>query len=406
MVGRSPAAFSIFWIASLVACGDSHSAAPETEAGLWGPDLQLVEEMRIGGLTGEESVTFGNVSTLAPAPDGTLYVGDRQVPVIRRYDSDGTYLGDVGGAGEGPGEYLSITNLAVAPDGRLSVWDQRTQRLTFFAPDGTLVDSYPMPGGNGGWRGFVYGLDGQQFMTVIPEGGFSESRDGLELDWAKVEPGGEFRRLTHVPPADREGLDYVLSGRGGLYRPFPTETLSTLGPDGSLYQARNDEYVIERILPSGDTTVITRDQTRVELTPEEHEEWEGRGEWFMQSPRAGFERADFFPIPTTKPFMREFVVDPEGRLWVSRYTEAVFEDYSPEEAAEREAQGLPSFRWRDELTWDVFDPEGQFLGAVTLPRNTSFVVAIGDHVWGVHAGSYREDYVVRWRIERGATTAP
>ena len=74
----------------------------------WGLNLRTVEEVRIGALEGPEEYVFGRVQSIAVGLDGTIYVTDDQVPVIRCYDSDGSYLGDVGREGSGPGEYMRI----------------------------------------------------------------------------------------------------------------------------------------------------------------------------------------------------------------------------------------------------------------------------------------------------------
>lgn len=384
-------------LVALAACTARPSDSVVGDRPIWGDSLVLQEEMRIGGLFGDEPYTFGYVSTLAPAPDGSLYVGDSQVPIIRRYDSDGVYLGDVGRGGQGPGEYRGFDGLAVLSDGRLTVWDSGNARMSFFDPTGEFQESFPVRNGIGGWRGFAYSPNGDLFVRTRPLDGLVETPEGLlRIKWAKVRPGGTTEALATVPPEDRVGPRYVLSGRGGYYRAFVVMTVNAMAPDGSMYWARNDEYVIHRLLPRGEELLITRSEDPIRVSPQETTEWEARSEYFAQ--RNPQQREDYFPIPEVKPFLRELVVDPEGRLWVSRYTEAVHRPYSPEERAEREEQGLVDFTWRDTTTWDVFDSLGNLLGVVTLPLQTSFVTAIGDQVWGVEQGDYREDYVIRWRI--------
>jgi hypothetical protein len=215
-------------------------------------------------------------------------------------------------------------------------------------------------------------------------------------DWARVTLAGDVQRIATSPPPDPVGPRYVLSGRGGYYRPFVTMTLSVIGPDGSLYTVRNDEYRIHRLRPDGTETLLVRDEPRIRVTADEMREWEARSESFAA--RDPEYRSMFFPIPEVKPYIRELAVDPDGRLWVSRYTEAVFMEYSPAERAERESRNQLSYQWRDLLRWDVFDAADRYIGSVTFPFKTSFMTARGDRVWGVQAGDYREDYVVRWRM--------
>lgn len=390
-------AIAMFAVIALASCGDDAAPgnAADSEQGI---SVGLEEELRIGGLEGAEEYTFGSVSTLAPSPDGSVYVADGQVPVVRKYDAEGRHLLDVGRGGEGPGEYLAVDGLGVLPGGTLVLWDGRNHRLSYYDPEGAFERSVQVPAGLGGWRAFLLSPDGDVFLRVAPEEGFVEGPGGIRSDWARIRSEGAVERIAPVPPEDRVGPRYVLAGRGGYYRPFVTMTLSAVAPDGSVYSMRNDEYRIRRTHPDGRETAITRDEPPVEVSAEERREWEARSESFAR--RTPENRSDYFPIPDVKPYVRELVVDPEGRLWVSRYTEVAFMEYSPEELAERREQNLPSYQWRDLLRWDVFGPDDAYLGSVTFPFKTSFVTAVGDAVWGVQGGDFREDYVVRWRMVR------
>lgn len=377
------------------ACGGE--APPAAGSGpAWGDSIVLREELRIGGLDGAEEYTFGYVGTVAPSPDGSLYVTDTQVPLIRTYDQEGTHVGDVGRPGQGPGEYRSVGPMVVDAEGRLTIWDGGNGRLSTFGPDGEYLTSIPVRNGVAGWRILAAGPEGEVYLQVRGEG-TPQNVEGGQMDWARICPEGTMERLHPVPRPDPVGPRYVLAGRGGYYRPFVTMTVDAIGPDGSHYWARNDEYVIHRVRPDGEESVLTRGVDPIEVSAEEREEWTARSESFAE--RSPENRSDYFPIPEVKPFLRELAVDLDGRLWVSRYTEAAHMPYSPEYQQERESQGLPSYNWRDTLTWDVFSDAGELLGVVTFPFRTSFVTATGDQVWGIQAGEYREDYVVRWRIE-------
>ena len=362
-------------------------------------DLALQEELRVGGLDGGEAYTFGYVTAVAPSPDRSFYVADLQGPIVRRYDADGRHVADIGRVGEGPGEYRSVYGLGVLGDGRLILWDPLNARLSTYGADGEWESSRPVFEGIGGVdRGFVYSPSGDVYVVVNPERGFDSSDGERPSDWGRIHPDGTLERVAGRPSEDRDGPRYVVSGRGGLYHPFVTMTLSALGPDGSLYEVRNDQFRITRSLPGGDTRVIGRDEARIALTTDEKTEWNARSERLAR--RNPQRRARYFPIPDFKPYIRELVVDPEGRLWVSRYTEASYMEYSPEERAYRQGRGLASYEWRDKLRWDVFSREDDYVGSVTLPFKTTLMTAVGDAVWGVQAGDLNEDYVVRWRMSR------
>lgn len=380
-------------------CEGSHGAAAAGAAAA--DSVAIAEELRIGGLDGPEEYTFGRVSTLAPGADGSVYVADGQISAIRRYDAQGHHQATIGRRGEGPGEFQAIDGIAVLDDGRLIVWDGGLRRLSIFDARNEIIETVAVPGGLGGWRGFVWSRAGDILLRLAPETGFAESRDGLIADWARVTLAGEVTRLGRMPLENRVGPRYVVAGRGGYYYPFVTATLSAAGPDGSLYQVRNDEYRIRRIHPDGTESVIERVEPRIELTAEEQAEWNARSERFAE--RVPEQRAEFFPVPTVKPYIRELVTDPDGRLWVSRYTEPEFLPYTEAQQEDRRSRNLPGFQWRDRLRWDVFSPTNEYLGSVTLPPRTSFVTAVGNDVWVVQAGEFDEDYVVRYGM---ATARP
>lgn len=380
--------------ALLAGCGGGGDTSP----GAAGETVGVVEELRVGGLDGPEELTFGYVYALAPTPDGGFYAFDAMIPRIRRYDPQGRWMGDVGRGGEGPGEYRQVTGMRVLPDGRLAVWDPGNRRVSYYDPEGEVVGSWLASEAMGSSALALDDQGGLYTWAADPDAGMVESADGIQGFWARFDPDGTVERLVRFPPEESVGPYYVLSGRGGYYRPFNVMTLNTMGADGSYYEVRNDAYRIRHLHPDGTETFIVREEPRVRLTPEERAEWTAYSESFAE--RTPEMRDRFFPIPEVKPYIRHLLVDVEGRLWVSRYTRAVHLPYSPEEAADRAEEGLNSYTWRDEPLWDVFSPDDEYLWSVTLPFKTTLVEASGDTVWGIQGGSFREDYVVRFRLER------
>lgn len=371
----------------------SSGSAPESGSS----PLALEELLRVGRLDGPVEYTFGRVAGVTVALDGSVIVGDAQGPVVRRYSVEGVYLGDIGRAGEGPGEYSSLAGLGVAPSGDLAVFDVSNARVTWFTAAGDFRVSSSVYGGVGSRNSLVVGADGSVVVRIVPESGFVESiDDGLAADWARVSTDGSVTRLTADLPEGRVGPRYVIGGRGGVYHPFVKMTVTAASGDGSLYSVRNDRYRIVRRHSDGSESFIERSHSPISVSEEEAEEWARFSE--MGAQREGAERGDYFPIPDEKPFIRNIMVDSDGRLWVSRYTEAVFMEYSDFERDDRLENGHPSYQWRDRPDWDVFGADGDYLGTATLPFKTTLLGSRGDLVWGVQAGDFNEDYVVLWRM--------
>lgn len=368
--------------------------------------LGLVEELRIGSVTGAPEYSFGSITHVAPSQDGSVYVADLHGPTIRKFGADGAYLAHVGRVGGGPGEFESVDGLGVDGEGRLLVYDGRNARLSWFTATGEFLRSVPIRNGAGfSARSLIYGRDTDPFVAVYSRGRPPEPDGDIPRSWAVVRDNAEPEAWVEIPDDDSEGPSYVLAGRGGYYRPFTRMTLSALGRDGSFYTARNDDFRIAHRRPNGSTTYIVEDEAPILVTGAELKQWQLISEAASSRSRpvapgrSKRDRSAYFPIPTTKPFFRDLVVDLDGRLWVSRYTEPVFVEYTEAERDDRRAKGLPSFEWRDRPQWDIYSPEDRYLGFVVLPHRTGLVTAEGNRMWGVQSGEFDEDYVVRWSFE-------
>lgn len=115
--------------------------------GLWGEEIRLVEEVRIGVLEGAEEYMFGRIWRVAAGLDGSIFVLDGQLPVIRMYDANGDFLRNVGGKGEGPGEYRTVLGMEVTKNGDLTIWDIGNKRISLYNGRGEYSDSYRVPSG-------------------------------------------------------------------------------------------------------------------------------------------------------------------------------------------------------------------------------------------------------------------
>lgn len=394
-------------LATMVAGCDDGRGIPArlpTTAPVLGDSLVLVETLRLGQIDGDGALTFSYVQDVAPALDGSFYVADRDSREIRHFAADGAFLGSFGGVGDGPGEFQYLGKIGVRANGSVVAIDGRTGRVSTFTPEGESTSSVPAPGINAAPGIAAIGANGDVYSWITKFNGAQRVLDDRGIiewaslhDWAAVSPSGEISILGAIPYADAIGPTYFVDGRGGLYKPLVTETVSTIGPDGARYWARNDEYRVFRLGLDGDTTVFERNEEPVEATSAELAQWEARSQQYVERSPARRER--YFPIPTVKPLIRNLAIDADGRLWVSRYTDAVFMQYTDQERTYREERGYADHQWRDLPSWDVFAPEGAFLGTVSLPMKTSFVTARGMTVWGIQEGPLGEDSVVRWTIE-------
>lgn len=361
--------------------------------------IEIEEVLRIGTLAGPEATSFGMVAGVVPAPNGGWYVADALAHEIRRFDEAGTPVATVGRRGEGPGEFQAINGIGATDAGTLIVWDGANGRLTFFDDGGAVDSTLRVPGGYGDPESLVVNPSGEVYVVVAPS-----RRDGIpagRADWVRI-VNGSFNWQASTPFPDFEGVKYALSGAGGYYRPFTRETLWALDVRGRLYVARNDEYRI-RISELG-KHIGDRGRSDVEVvrvSAEEKDQWEVISRYMeRRAAELPFDvDTSYPPIPDTKPFLRAIRVDLDERLWVSRYTPTIYRPYDALERQDRmERDKEFDYVWRDLPLWDVFSANGEYLGDIVLPFNTSLYGSRGSLLWGVQDGPLREPYVVVWRM--------
>lgn len=380
---------------------------------IWGPDARLVEEVRIGQFDGPEEYAFGQITGLTVAPDGTIYLVDGQVPALRVYAPDGVYLRTIYGEGGGPGEYAEPDGgIALLPDGRLLLRDPGNARINVYSPEDEPLDTWPIPGG---WStGTPLFVDTAGRTAVFR---FSFTEDGLEAALVRHDPDGV--RLDSLPgPVWEQEPPSLTASRetdGGWSRssqsiPFAANGIWTFSPHGHFVSGFSDRYLVYLMREEPPVLVIGRDRAPVPVQADERRNEEERVVAGLRRVDPGWSW-DGPPIPDTKPAFNNLRVDLDGRIWVQLHVEA---ESIPEEEREEPSAGsgrgpssnvmIPAARWREPPVYDVFEPDGRFLGTLTLPVRARLMQARGDQVWAIDRDELGVEYVVRYRIELAPLT--
>lgn len=241
----------------------------------WGESARLEPEMRIGKLEGEDADLLGDVRGIAVAPDGAIYLYDAQVPALRKYAPDGTFIATFGREGGGPGEYrASDGGLAVLPDGRVLLRDPGNARIDVYDPDGLALDTWPLRGGYFTSRplyvdtaGFAY----TQIPGTRPDG---TRYAALQL----LAPDGTPGDTILAPEWDFDDATVVFSTEeprmvGGMPIativnpvPFTPRAHWTFSPLRFMIGGLSTEYAIDVFRPDGTVLRIRRDMQPVPLS--------------------------------------------------------------------------------------------------------------------------------------------
>jgi hypothetical protein len=366
-------------------------------APIWGDDIQLVEEVRIGSLAGAAPTSFGRIEAMAVDDAGSMVVYDAHSGALLRFDHRGNFVGQLGRAGEGPGDFRRIAGLGILADGTVVAWDIGLQRVSLYDSSGAYVRS---------WR-FCCGIgDEEAFRT--------DSRDRLYVKTALVRSEGRpqrqwpraYVRLTTegavedtlaLPLAEAPSRPLVLPMPEGERLPFVREWHHGVSAQGELIQAHNERYEIELVMASG-KRILRRSIERPQVEDPERSQWEAWTRFADRQERARGFTHEFASIPETKPYFRDLHVDADGRIWVDRYVQADVTKRDPFASL----RGAPPFRWRERPTFDVLGVDGRFFGTIRLPDDTRFMYSRGDKVWGIAAGDFEEQYIVRFRVVHSA----
>ncbi len=308
----------------------------------------------------------------------------------------------LGRRGEGPGEFRSAEAIAVLPDGRLVVRDSRNQRIAVFGPGPGDTEQWRYNAGNYGSDSPLY-TDSQGRTFVVTR---DLSRDGFALHIIIMGPDGTHIDTLPEPssPFERPMLTAATSDEGGsgsrsAPAPFSPRFQWTITPSGNFLTSLPSEYRIDLARDDG----VLRIERTTDPAPIHDDERAFRRESVVRTMRNADPNWSWTgpPIPEHKPFFRGLLAGRDGRIWVRPVTEG-----SPIENENHDPENPVSTPvvWREPLRYDVFEPEGTYLGVVIPPDGFSPYpnpVFNGNHVWAVTRDELGMERVVRYRIVVG-----
>ena len=330
---------------------------------------ELVQPARlVVGSEEEGPELFGSVGTTRLSDTGSLWIQDGQTQEIRVFDSgSGAHLFTIGGRGDGPGEFRMSGFLGFDAGGSAYVYDLRHRRLSVFSESGELLRSHLMPSTLGSRprpqhvtrTGTILGHL-PRLMERAPASG-STVRDTARV-WTMPLDGTAPALLWEAPSVlwyFRDGTQVVVPFTGRLPSPYAGGSLRGLWDD-RVYVT--DDAGAASYSVYGPTGLERR--VEVEREAQQVDDFSAttfverlRGRLPESSVRIYENHLSAMPVPDAvrRPWDRLLVTD-EGGVWLLRAVEG-----------DGEMVGVAE----DTRVWDVFDPEGIFVGPMRLPANVS-----------------------------------
>lgn len=388
MMRSALAASAMILSVVLAACVDDESGAPATTVtdsagveivmslrpvwetgGAW--SVSERPTLEIGAALGDEAYELYAVRAAVRLPDGRIAVANGGTLQVRVYDANGRHLQDIGGPGDGPGEFRSLrSGLWLALGDSIVVYDGRLSRITVFDLAGRLGRTITLrPDGDArqafGMRPFDDGhllVEGVVLGERPREGLF----DGGSRVYQRYSPEGvPLNRIGQMPHAPNWG--YSVGGRTGYTAAPFRVTVPPGASDGtSVYIGSGGRSRIDVVDAEGrPTRVIRWHEAPIPVTQELRDAYRpARLEGAERDPerRPMIEASlDGVVFPEELPVYQRILVDGDQHLWVERYRPP----------------------WDQERRWWVFDPSGRWLGEPDVPPDLDLRDVDSDYVLGV-----------------------
>lgn len=376
--------------------------------------LEIEEDLRLGMLEGDrEELLFYNILAILLDESGRIYVGNDQTGTVRLFDSEGSFIREFGGKGEGPSEIPMMLNDLMWAGDQVALIDwQMGGKTILYDTTGEFAHSWRNTQPNGrrislagftpqGWVGTESGLDrpsdpvpGQAYPRTRRVRRIAPTMDGFE------------ELLFELPPR----ILYGSRTTGGLDWPlFEPPGGGGLDALGNYYRVVPGEYRIDVRDPMGVfIRSVRRTYDPIPITDEDIDEYEDRvrlqydtlsripeaqrEEQLQRSLDRVAEQATF-PIPDSRPPLRTLLVARDGAFWVER-----LDGRGPAEWWQDRMSGGFGKTPSVETDWDLFSADGQFVGSVRLPARYQPMAVAENSVVGVLSDDFDVEYVVQYRI--------
>jgi len=269
-------------------------------------EIAAEPRLALGVTAGDTLQEFHRVATPFLLPDDRIVVPLRSDGVLRIFDEEGEFLESLGGAGEGPGEFVGLR--AAWPRGdTIEAVDSRLRRVTRFLPDGGIeVISLE---GDGPVETVVPGAWAEGWVTMGIAGAGHGFRDEIVLHGFSMEEGplGELGRVEGMKRISGSGVagPHPLSpravyriGRGELFvAETETPRIQVWSPEGAVM--REFEWEARDRSSRSAAMAIVRASPNLE--------------WFYEALIADAE------VPDRLSIFWDFLVDELGFLWIREY---------------------------------------------------------------------------------------
>lgn len=376
----APAEFSVRDSAGVAV---AESLAPQWTSGS-GWSLAESPHLEIGAAD-EPGHDLHEVSGAVRLTDGRIAIANAGSREIRVFTPEGVLAETFGGAGAGPGEFRSLSRIFLLPGDSLLITDQSLDRLTVFTDSGRVARTAQLAASPDG---------GLPYVTTRLADGSLLARPGFTFS-SRSEPGVH-RDTIPIMRYTGDGAFAAEVGR------FPDSERFVYNDGGNVFGGERVWGLKTHIAAAGDVLIIARSADH------EYHAHDSAGQLLrivrarrplrpvtdadiavLREPAEGEDPAsavfwrrmlDAMEFPTHFPAYAGILTEADGHVWLREYA-------WPEHEAVRQE-------------WQVFDPDGRWLGAVTMPDGFAPLSVAGDEVLGLYRDDMDVEHLRAYRLRR------
>jgi len=291
------------------------------------------------------------------------------------------------------------------------LWDTGNWRVNVYSATGEILPQLTTPSGTSGSSMATYAralMVDTAGRIVTRKTIFSRDITNRPTVWVRFASNGDLVDTAYAPTSSK--TDAKVSASSGPASvsdrvPFSPRRLVTMSPLGYFIAGFPDRYAFEIHQPRGPVISVRRDVKPEPASRAERADARKKIEDRMRetNPTWTWNGPD---IPDTKPLYEDLQVALDGRIWVALVPEVSNRVGSissggggvgPPGTSRTRPQGPPPPTPRPAL-YDVFEPDGQYLGQVQVPPKVSSVVRRGDQVWAIAFDDDDVPRIKRYRI--------
>jgi len=300
--------------------------------------MELKQEIEIS------SDEFGYIADIQVDSRGRIYICDGMNNTIHLYDGDGKFLGKIGKAGEGPGEFKMLNGIIIGEN-------DTVYAIPFFLQkNGDFLLTY---------REYYTTVDYMKpkymYLFQVDRNGQTGQNPLLKVLAPQVLVFGEGRSFSLI---------------GGI--PFGEKTIWRSDSKGNIYFANSSVLGINSLGFDGEQkNLFSYEVDKIKITKKKWLKlFRGDENRYLKLNKS------LTPVPKFLPVIGDFIVDSKGRFWIVR--DISKDDY--------------------DYICMVFDDKGSKISQFDIPDNVSLKLCSGDYVYAVKKDELDVQSVVKYRV--------